>query len=116
MHGFSIAEDLLRKVLKEAEKRSSRPREVHVEVGELVFPDSTELETAWELLAKDTPAQESSLRVKIIPASIVCPAGHEATVKLEDAEKLSDQLTCARCGKPAEFKYLRECVLSKIVF
>jgi hydrogenase nickel incorporation protein HypA/HybF len=76
MHELSIAEGLLRAVLRELERQpaEARLKSVRVVMGELhqIVPDY--LEHAYRLLGEDTPAAGSLLRLETRPVSVRCRA------------------------------------------
>ncbi|MBN1697743.1 MAG: hydrogenase maturation nickel metallochaperone HypA [Spirochaetales bacterium] len=86
MHEFSLCGNLVEAVVSEYEKLSPRPKRLiaaHIVVGGLhqIVPES--LETAFEVLTKDTVAESSRLIIDVVP--IVC--------------------RCNACGKQAEITY-----------
>lgn len=75
MHGFTLADEILRNVLEEAGKqnaggfKASRVAEIHIELGGLLFPgddENEEIKSAFNLLAKDTIAKDAELKIKTI--------------------------------------------------
>lgn len=64
MHGFSIANELLKKVLKESKKhKGEKVTVVYIDVGKLMFLDNEELVLAWGVVSKDTIAEKAKLKI-----------------------------------------------------
>ncbi|MFH1403578.1 MAG: hydrogenase/urease maturation nickel metallochaperone HypA [Candidatus Altiarchaeota archaeon] len=70
MHGFSIAEELVRKVIGGCRDTGGRRiREIRVKCGRRVFTDASELEEAYKLVAHDTPLDGVSLSIELVDGS-----------------------------------------------
>jgi Zn finger protein HypA/HybF involved in hydrogenase expression len=70
MHGFSIANEIIKKVLHEAEKAGDRRIiEIRVKCGRRVFSDPSELTEAYRLLVKDLDIRDVPLTVEFTDGS-----------------------------------------------
>jgi len=95
MHEFSICEQLLRIVLEEWERLTPRPRRlaaVRIAVGRLqqIVPET--MQSAFETLARGTPAEGARLELRHVPVRVRCSeCGAEREV-------IPPDFACPACG------------------
>lgn len=94
MHEFSIATQLLDKVLEAARLHgAARVTAVEVEVGalQLVVPEA--LQAAFRAASQATPAEGAELRLAEVPAAAVCrPCGRRFAPEVAN-------YVCPQCGQ-----------------
>jgi len=74
MHELSLAQEILKAVLDEAEKAGSkRIKEIHARVRESIHHmEDGSLETCLEAIAKGTIAEGAEIGIKLIPPTLRC--------------------------------------------
>jgi len=118
MHGISIAEELLRNIEKEAEKQGAKKvKEIYIEVGKLLFPEPSELEEIFRILAEDSIARDAKLVITQVKVKGKCSNGHEQEITLsEDFDPHAPAFfTCNICGEELEIESGKEVKLMKLV-
>ena len=92
MHEFSIMQNLLKIIEKEAEANSlSKVNAITVKIGKLrqVVPEF--IEFAFTTIAKDTVAANAKLNIESIPITIHCGKCNQ------DYPVIEDTYTCPKC-------------------
>jgi hydrogenase nickel incorporation protein HypA/HybF len=77
MHEFSICEGIVRAAVDEMSRHGARSgslRKTRIVVGALHQVVPANLEFAYEVLTRDTPASGSSLEIRPVPVTAKCPA------------------------------------------
>lgn len=121
MHEFSISKAIARTVLKSAKnKRAKKVSCVDLEIGELIFPDPSQVRFWLKELFKGTSASNTKIRIKSIKAGVLCKkCKYVGPVKKRD-EPLhhfhSPLLACPKC-KSTETRILKgkECLIKNII-
>lgn len=74
MHELSLVQDILKASLDAAQKAgASKVKEIHVTIRELGHPlEAESVEDLLRMLAEGTPAEDASLKVHVIPATLKC--------------------------------------------
>jgi hydrogenase nickel incorporation protein HypA/HybF len=96
MHELPITQSLLDITLRHANAAGAvRVTQIRVKIGQLSSVVDDSVQFYWNIIAKDTCAQEAELVFERIPAGFHCAAcGHSAVLqKAEDYH-------CPECGSP----------------
>jgi hydrogenase nickel incorporation protein HypA/HybF len=99
MHEYVYADKILQTVLEEVGTRR-KPSSVEVEVGEMLGLTRASLGTAYEVLAKGTPAEGSKLLVKFARGSVHCQkCDYEGRLPVKRHEhRIDPAFSCPKCG------------------
>ena len=106
MHEYSVMNQLVSALLDELDGRDiDRVKEVRIEVGELTFLGTDQLEFAYETLSKDTILEGSELDIEEIDSEIRCgECGYEGGVNYSDRTSVHYNvpvISCPECdSKP----------------
>ena len=94
MHEISVAAEIVRHVSDVASRRGlGDVDEVHVAIGPLAWIDADALAMAFEVAARDTPAENARLRVEELALQATCRQCRRAfTAEVDD-------LRCPQCGQ-----------------
>lgn len=94
VHELSIARNLVKLALKEAEVQKKPVVAVHVRIGALSGVVDEALETAYEYACEATALAGSRLIIENVPVKIFC-ADCNTTTSLPGIQAF----TCSKCGK-----------------
>jgi hydrogenase nickel incorporation protein HypA/HybF len=93
MHELAVTESLLKTSLKYAEKANAkRITDLHIVIGELATMVDDSIQFYWEIIAKDTIAEQATLHFQRIPAELQCMTCFE---KYHPTDK---ELICPKCN------------------
>ena len=119
MHEFAVVSTLLETVLGLAEGQgATEVLEVHLRVGKLRALPVEEMKQVYNLLAKGTMLESSTLIVEETGAVVHCPrCGYGPSLEVksqgEDYSAIL-QLLCPRCGSVLDIQGGDECVITRI--
>lgn len=93
MHELSVTENILDVVLKHAQDAHARQVvNIYLVIGQLASIVDDSVQFYWEMIAKDTIAEQACLHFRRVPAEFEClDCGH--TFRLDDGDWL-----CPHCG------------------
>ena len=116
MHEFSVMSQIVDLILFEAKKRNAeKVQHVNFDVGEYTFLGEEQLKFAFQILTKDTIAEDAVLDIFTKPGSIECDCGYSgAPQRPEDIHSLAPILICPKCGKIARVKEGLGCTVRDI--
>src|SRR5215212_793254 len=93
MHELSITESLLKIALQHAEKANAqRVTDLHIVIGDLASMVDDSIQFYWEIIAKNTIAEQATLHFRRVPAELQC------RTCLEKYHPSDRELACPRCG------------------
>jgi hydrogenase nickel incorporation protein HypA/HybF len=93
MHELPVTQSLLKIALDHAEKANAkRITELHIVMGELSSMVDDSIQFYWEIIAKDTIAEQAKLHFRRVPAELQC-----MTCFTKYSPK-SGELICPQCG------------------
>jgi hydrogenase nickel incorporation protein HypA/HybF len=96
MHELPITQSLLEITLRHAEQAGAgRVTKIHVKMGQLSSIVDESVQFYWNIIARDTCAEDAELSFEIIPAAFRCLAC--GTVS---ALASTDDYVCSACGSP----------------
>lgn len=103
-------------ILSEAKKRNAeKVQHVNLDIGEYTFLGEEQLRFAFQILTKDTIAEDATLDITTKPGSIECDCGYSgAPRRPDDIHSLAPILMCPKCGKIARVKEGLGCTLRDI--
>jgi len=121
MHEFSMTNELVKNVIKEAKKHSAdKVLEVYLEVGKLTFLGLEQMRFCYEVISKDSILEGSNLIIDQVDGAVKCKqCGYEGVVNyFEEAiyHIMLPTLSCPKCGEITEVIKGRECIIKRIVF
>jgi len=116
MHEYSVMSQIVELILAEAKKRDAeKVSHVSIEIGEYTFLGEEQLSFAFEVLTKDTIAQDALLDITTSRGTVECECGYSgAPTKPDDLHSLSPILKCPKCGKIATVKEGLGCTVRDI--
>jgi len=92
MHELPITESLLKISLEHAEKaNAAKVTDLYIVIGELASMVDDSIQFYWEVIAKDTIAEQAKLHFHRIAAQLQCNACSETYSPAQD------ELICPRC-------------------
>ena len=92
MHELAVTESLLQISLEHAEKANAKKvTDLHIVIGELASMVDDSIQFYWEVIAKDTIAEQAKLHFHRIPAQLKCNACSETYSPTQD------ELICPKC-------------------
>jgi hydrogenase nickel incorporation protein HypA/HybF len=92
MHELAITESLLKLSLQHAEKANAkRITRLNIVMGELATMVDDSIQFYWEIIAKDTIAENATLHFRRVPAELQCMTCFE---KYHPTDK---ELVCPKC-------------------
>lgn len=92
MHELPVTESLLKISLEHAEKANAKKvTDLHIVIGELASMVDDSIQFYWEVIAKDTIAEQAKLHFHRVPAELQCNACAETYSPTQD------ELICPRC-------------------
>lgn len=93
MHELSITESLLKISLQHAEKaHAKRVTDLHIVIGDLASMVDDSIQFYWEIIAKDTIAEQATLHFRRLPAELQCMTCFE---KYPPTDR---ELVCPKCS------------------
>ena len=93
MHELSITESLLKISLQYAEKANAKKvTDLHIVMGELASMVDDSILFYWEIIAKDTIAEQATLHFRRVPAELQC------MTCLEKYHPTDRELVCPKCN------------------
>ena len=93
MHELPIAESLLKISLQYAEKANAkRINDLNIVIGELASMVDDSIQFYWEIIAKDTIAENATLHFRRVPAELQCMSC------LEKYHPTDKELVCPKCS------------------
>jgi len=93
MHELPVTQSLLKIALDHAEKANAkRITDLHIVMGELSSMVDDSIQFYWEIIAKDTIAEQAKLHFRRVPAELQC-----MTCFTKYSPK-SGELICPQCG------------------
>ncbi len=119
MHELSVANEIVKVAIREAEKRGAKQvKSVHLVVGKLTHLSKEQLTFCYNLLKKDTILKRSRLviteqepKVKCISCGYIGPINKVAD---DELGLWAVSLACPRCGGSVEIKEGLECRIKAI--
>lgn len=92
MHELSVTENLLEITLRHANQaKAKRVNNIYLVVGQLSSIVDDSVKFYWDIISKDTIAQEATLHFKRVPARFKCRDC------LEEYSPTGDELACPVC-------------------
>lgn len=93
MHELSVTESLLKIAVEHAEKAGAqRVTDLHIVIGDLASMVDESIQFYWDIIAKDTIAEQATLHFRRIPAELQCATCSE---KYHPTDK---ELICPKCS------------------
>ena len=93
MHELSVTESLLNIALQHAEKAGAkRVTDLHIVIGELASMVDDSIQFYWDIIAKDTIAEQATLHFRRVPAQLQCMTCFE---KYHPTDR---ELACPKCN------------------
>lgn len=94
MHELPVTQSILKITLQHAEKADAkRVTDLHIVMGELSKMVDESIQFYWEIIAKDTIAQDARLHFRRVPAELQCLSC------LEKYHPTDQELACPACGR-----------------
>ena len=118
MHEYVYADRILQSVLADSARVRKTPFRVDVEVGELLGLTKESLRMAYEILAKGTRAEGSTLHTKISEGFLECDScGFRGRLPVKGHRHVIDPtFSCPECGAPLRVVAGMEIKLNQIVW
>jgi hydrogenase nickel incorporation protein HypA/HybF len=92
MHELSVTESLLKIAVEHAEKANARRvTDLHIVIGDLASMVDDSIQFYWDIIARDTIAEQATLHFRRLPAQLQCNTCSE---KYQPTEK---ELICPNC-------------------
>ena len=92
MHELSVTESLLKIAVEHAEKANAgRVTDLHIVIGDLASMVDDSIQFYWDIIAKDTIAEQATLHFRRVPAQLQCNTCSE---KYQPTDK---ELICPNC-------------------
>jgi len=92
MHELSVTQSILQIALKHAnEANAKRIENIHIVMGELSSSVDDSIQFYWDIIAKDTIAEEATLHFRRVLAEMQCKSCSE---KFHP----TDEYLCPKCG------------------
>jgi hydrogenase nickel incorporation protein HypA/HybF len=93
MHELAVTESLLKISVEHAEKANAkRVTDLHIVIGELASMVDDSIQFYWDIIAKDTIAEQATLHFQRIPAQLQCNTCGEIY------HPTDRELACPKCG------------------
>jgi hydrogenase nickel incorporation protein HypA/HybF len=93
MHELSVTESLLKIAIEHAEKANAkRVINLHIVIGELASMVDDSIQFYWDIIAKDTIAEQATLHFHRVPAQLQCDTCGE---KYHPTDR---ELACPKCN------------------
>ena len=92
MHELPVTESLLKISLEHAEKANAKKvTDLHIVIGELASMVDDSIQFYWDIIARETIAEQATLHFRRLPAQLQCNSCSE---KYQPTEK---ELICPNC-------------------
>lgn len=106
MHEYSVMSQIVELILAEAMRRDAeKVSHVAIEIGEFTFLGEEQLKFAFEVLTKDTIAQDAKVDITTTKGTVECGCGYSgAPEQPDELHTLAPILKCPKCGKIAAVK------------
>lgn len=119
MHEFSMTSQIVREVLKEAEKRGAkRVLEVHLVIGSLTLLGTEQIRWSYEMLVENTIMNESKLFIRRRKGKVKCDrCCYEGSIKFRDDPIYHisfPTLTCPKCDSSVKIIEGKECLIKRV--
>ena len=73
MHELSVTESLLKIAVEHAEKANAqRVTDLHIVIGDLASMVDDSIQFYWDIIARDTIAEQATLHFRRVPAELQC--------------------------------------------
>ena len=93
MHELPVTESILKIALDHAEKANAkRITDLHIVMGELASMVDDSIQFYWEIIAKDTIAEQATLHFRRVPAELQC------MTCFHKYHPTYRELVCPQCG------------------
>ena len=93
MHELSVTESLLKITVQHAEQmNATRVTDLHIVIGDLASMVDESIQFYWDIIAKDTIAEQAKLHFRRVPAELQCNTCGE---KYHPTDR---ELICPNCG------------------
>jgi hydrogenase nickel incorporation protein HypA/HybF len=93
MREFQAAQSILTKALiKARESNAKRITTVHLAIGEIAELDQGSIQGHWAEISKGTPAEQSRIHFRFIPAKVQCMAC------FQEYKPIGGKIHCPYCG------------------
>ena len=93
MHELAVTQSILKIALQHADKANAkRVTDLNIVMGELSKMVDDSIQFYWEIIAKDTIAEQAKLHFRRVPAELQCMTCFE---KYHPTDK---ELVCPKCG------------------
>lgn len=119
MHELSVANEIVKVAIREAEKRKAKQvKSVHLVIGKLTHLSKDQLTFCYNVLKKDTILKGSNLVITEQEPIVRCiSCGYLGPVNKVSQDELglwAVSLTCPKCGEAVEIKEGLECRIKAI--
>lgn len=119
MHELSMTNSIIETVLDEANKRNAKSvLEVRLVVGRYTMLGLEQLRYCYRLLTKDTPLEQSKLRIEREEGKVRCEkCKFEGPIQLKEEPRyhlIFPTLECSRCGSAVELIAGRSCYIKSV--
>ena len=92
MHELSVTESLLKIAVEHAEKaKAGRVTDLHIVIGDLASMVDDSIQFYWDIIAKDTIAEQATLHFRRVPAELQC---NTCSARYQPTDK---ELICPNC-------------------
>jgi hydrogenase nickel incorporation protein HypA/HybF len=92
MHELSVTESLLKLAVEHAEKANAqRVTDLHIVIGDLASMVDDSIQFYWDIIARDTIAEQAILHFRRVPAELQC---NTCSSRYQPTEK---ELICPIC-------------------
>jgi len=119
LHELSIMSQVIQSVLGEAGKRNAAyVKEITLEVGELTFLGTDQLEFGFEALKGEGPLRNAKLVIVERKAEIDCPCGYRGGVDYSRTplfHQIFPVIECPECGGVPSITGGRDCIVRNII-
>lgn len=93
MHELSVTESLLKIAVQHAEQANARRvTDLYIVIGDLASMMDDSIQFYWDIIAKDTIAQQATLHFHRVPAQLRC------NNCLKEYSPTDRELICPKCG------------------
>ncbi len=119
MHEFSIVTQLVKVAVKSAEENGvTEVHSITIQLGELSFLASEQMDFAFGVLSRETILEGAKLIFEEVRATIECPScGYKGPLPKEKMEGLDHYfpvLMCPECGGRPSVTAGKECIISEM--
>ncbi len=93
MHELSVTESLLKIAVQHADKaNATRVTDLHIVIGDLASMVDDSIQFYWDIIARDTIAEQATLHFRRVPAQLQC------NTCLKTYSPTDRELICPKCG------------------